>query len=80
MGRRNTVGFNRKLPTGHRESIPVGKFCWLLAMVSLSRGRSYGRDSPTPSGVLQHFLLPSSQLVKEKYFQASAVSLSQRRQ
>ena len=80
MRRRHAAGFTRKLPTEHQGSTPVGKYCSLLTMVSLTRGRSYGRDSPTPSGVLQHFVLPSSQLVKEKYFQVPDVSLSQRKQ
>ena len=71
--------FIRKLPVGHLGSIPMGKCCLLLAMMSLSRGRSYRRDSLTPSGVLQHFLLSSSQLVKEPCFRAPAMS-SQRRQ
>ena len=50
MGKCHAVGFIRKLPLGHRGSTH-GKSCRLLAMVSLSRGRSYGRDSPSPSGV-----------------------------
>lgn len=47
MGKCHAVGFTRKLPLGHRGSTH-GKCCRLLAMVSLSRGRSYMEETALP--------------------------------